>query len=98
MLAVSGAAHANTAMTAGVVLDRMESKELWSYTAGIVEGMAYETAVRGGEDARVKCIYAWYYGDTRKKVDLILGAYERYRDQYPAAIIRALIKRECGDE
>lgn len=97
--AMPSEARADTAMTAGVVLDRMESPELWAYTSGILEGIMYQTAIQAGDDsARVKCMYDWYYGDSRKKVGQVLTAFERFRDHYPAAIIHALIKRECGDE
>ncbi|MBP0614244.1 hypothetical protein J6595_01390 [Jiella sp. KSK16Y-1] len=96
---MGGAAQADTAMTAGVVLDNMQSREVGAYTSGILEGLMYHTALQaGGESPRVQCMYDWYYADNEKAVRQVMSAYSNYRDKYPAAIIYALIKRECGAE
>ena len=92
-----------TTMTAGVVLEKMKSEELFAYINGIVEGMAYarfrkDTLAAGHKvETGMKCIYDWYYsGDGRTHLG-IEDSFRANADHMPSVIIATLIKRECGE-
>lgn len=90
-------------MTAGVVLERMPSKELLVYISGIIEGLAYarfrkDTIAAGENDETgMNCIYDWFYGDDMASFGTIEAAFRRYADHYPSVLLGAMIKQECGE-
>lgn len=98
-----GPASADTAMTAGVVMDEMPVRERTSYIMGIVEGMAYarfrhDTLASGSRDETgMNCIYNWFYEDSMGALDAIEAAFRKYEDHFPSVLLAAMIKQECGD-
>jgi len=92
-----------TNMTAGVVLEKMDAKELFAYVYGIVDGMAYarfrkDSLVAGSkQEAGMKCIYDWFFEgetDTFVKVE---AAFRQNAQHVPPVIIATMIKIECGE-
>ena len=48
------------------------------------------------EPAQGKCVYDWYFKDTANKNGKILSAMTQYPDAIPAAVIIAMLERDCG--
>lgn len=96
-------ANADTAMTAGTVIDEMPVRERTSYIMGIVEGLAYarfQRDTQGSGEANhegMNCIYNWFYADSMSRLDTIEATFSAYADQFPAVILSAMVKRECGE-
>lgn len=92
-----------TPMTAGLIMQKMPVRERFSYIAGIVEGLAYsrfrkDTQAKGGKDTGgMKCIYDWFYADNTKRMDVIEAAFRKYAEHYPATLLAAMVKKECGE-
>ena len=92
-----------TAMTAGVVMDKMPVRERTAFVMGIVEGLAQarfrkDTERKGSADqSGMNCIYKWFYADSSKRLDTIEAAFAKYQDQYPSTLLYVLVKRECGE-
>lgn len=90
-------------MTAGVVLEKMEPKQLFSYVYGIVEGLAYarfrqDSAAAGHKDETgMKCIYDWYLPDQGSALEQVKAAFSKYSDYSPPVVIAAIIRKECGE-
>jgi hypothetical protein len=101
VVAVGSTATAQV-MTAGVILEKMEDRELAGYIGGIVEGLAYarfrkDTIAAGSKDERgSSCIYNWYYTNNDQPAG-ILATFRKYPDQMPATIIALMVKQECGE-
>lgn len=102
--AIAGAPPAGaTEFTAGVVLKEMPAGEQASYIMGIIEGFAYarfrkDTVAAGAKDETgMKCIYDWFYKDTKAAFERIEATFTKYADQYPAVLLAAMIKKECGE-
>ena len=102
-LGITHAANADTAMTAGVLMERMKPADRYIYVSGMIEGLAYarflrDSATNGSKDERgMKCIYDWFYegGDTAQ--DSIEAAFRLYADYSPSVVAWAMIKKECGE-
>ncbi len=103
LVGAAAPAAADTAMTAGVVLEEMPVRERSSYVMGIVEGLAYsrfrkDTHAAGQNDETgMKCVYDWFYRDSMKSLDLIEAAFRKYSDHYPSVLLAVMIKKECGE-
>lgn len=102
-LGIANPANADTAMTAGAILEKMGTDERFAYINGIVEGMAYsrfrkDTLAAGAKtETGLNCIYGWYYTGDGKTHASIEATFLKYPDQMPATIIGAMIKRECDE-
>lgn len=96
-------ANADTAMTAGVVMKEMPTRERTAYIMGIVEGLAYarfekDTAKSGSKDTSgMSCIYSFFYDDNVKALDRIEAAFTKYGEHSPAVVLTAIVKKECGE-
>jgi hypothetical protein len=89
-------AHPAFAITAGDVLDRMTEKERGGYLNGLIE-MAMYLSGTSGDGKHATCILNWYYNKTSNKaLDDTVAAFRKYQDQPAAAIMKALIVRQCG--
>lgn len=90
-------------MTAGVVMDKMPSKERFAFVAGIIEGIAHSRFLRDSkaaaqnDEAGMSCIYDWFYSGDGKTYSMVEAAFKKYPDQFPAALLTVLINRECGE-
>ncbi|MVA97968.1 hypothetical protein GN330_12005 [Nitratireductor sp. CAU 1489] len=90
-------------MTAGVVMEKMKPKELYSYVYGIVEGMAYarfrkDTVAAGAKtETGMTCIYNWFFSGNGKSYADITAAFRKYPEHGPPVIVAALIKKKCGE-
>lgn len=105
MLAASAASandNGNTPMTAGVVVEKMESNEFFFYVSGIIEGLAYARFQRDTNAAGTKtvsgmhCMQQWYRG----KPELFLtidATFRKYADLAPVTVLAAMLKKECGE-
>ena len=95
-------AHAETPLTAQVVLDNMPTNEFVSYVSGIVEGLAYarfrkDTAAAGQNDEDgMKCIRDWYHGNSEIILQ-IEESFRKYGTYPPWVVLAVMIKRECGE-
>lgn len=95
-LATLPAGAGATDFTAGVVMEKMDTKQRFSFVAGVVEGLAYARYAKDGKQTNgMKCIYDWFYekDDTTQK---IYAAFDRFKDYLPGAVIAALVEKECG--
>ena len=90
-------------MTAGVIMDKFSSRERSTYIMGLVEGLAYarfqkDSAKTGGKDSSgMNCIYGFFYGDSMKALDRIESAFKNYSEHFPAVVLTAIVKKECGE-
>lgn len=90
-------------MTAGVVLERMDTKEVFAYVYGIVDGMAYarfrkDTLTAGSRDeAGMKCIYDWFFSGDGTTASKIVTAFREHQEHMPATIVGTMVKNECGE-
>lgn len=96
MMAAGQAASAQD-MTAGIVLERMETVELNAYLSGIVEGLAYARYQRDGQNAEgMGCIYRWYYEGGDDMILEIYATFARFPDHLPGAVMAAMTQKACG--
>ncbi|MEM1385640.1 MAG: hypothetical protein AAGG06_18625 [Pseudomonadota bacterium] len=83
-------------LTAGVILDKMDAEERFTYLAGLMEGLAYARYLADGKASEGQnCLYAWFY-ETRSNRRKIEEVFRRYPDHRAAPIVLALTKRDCG--
>ena len=95
-LAIAGAPVAN-ALTAGDVLNKMNTDQRYGYIAGVVEGLAYSRWLKDKpQNEGMKCIYDWYYGKPGKNWERINSWLTRHPDKPVGALLYVLIKKECG--
>ncbi|MEM8625379.1 MAG: hypothetical protein AAGG47_17905 [Pseudomonadota bacterium] len=94
-LATLLSAEDETVLTAGVVLERMDARERYTFIAGITEGLAAAryAAERPATDGRA-CIYQWFYGE-EETMGRIVHAFEHFADRLPGEIVLAMIQRRC---
>lgn len=81
-------------VTAGSALKRMSTDELTGYITGIVDGLAY-VRHQNGEPDKMKCVLDWFYR-SKNSMRQVFDAFERFPDHAPAAVMTALIKKQCG--
>ena len=94
-LMASTSAFGQTEMTAGVVMERMEADERYTYVAGIIEGLAYARYARDGRDvAGMECIYGWFYGQ-EGAVEQIYAAFQEFPEYLPGAVLSVLLNQVC---
>ena len=90
-------------MTAGVIAKEMSAEQRFSYSFGLVDGLAYARFRADSEKAGHKvqdgmnCIYKTFFEDQAAGVLRIENAFRSYPDNYPAAVVTAIIKKECGE-
>lgn len=78
-----------TPLTAGVALDRMKSKELNAYFAGLIEGFGY-ARYNTGDKTGHQCIHDWYYG-SNKATDTVFWTFHKFPTHSPGAVMAAII-------
>ena len=90
-----GTAHAED-LTAGVVMEKMDGGERYTYVAGIVEGLAHARYINDDRDtAGRSCIYRWFYDD-KSTIDLIYEGFRRYPQLLPGQVVGTLATQQCG--
>jgi len=90
-----GAANAED-LTAGVVMEKMDGGERYTYVAGIVEGLAHARYMMDNRDtAGRSCIYRWFF-KADGTLDLIYEAFRRYPQLLPGQVVGTLANQECG--
>ena len=95
-LGILAAGAAAEDMTSGDVVHRLKSEEASAFLAGIIEGMAYARYQRDGQDpAGMDCIKSWFY-ETNGTPAKVLSAMENFSEHAPAAVLAAMIQKECG--
>jgi hypothetical protein len=84
------------ALTAGVVMEKMEGSDRYTYVAGIIEGLAHARFVKDNKDTQGRaCIYTWFYDD-KATLPKIYAAFEKYPGTLPGAVVGALAATKCG--
>ena len=98
----SDTSFADTAMTAGTLVEKMPASERYTYVAGVIDGLAYarfqkDTATAGvkSEDGMI-CIYDWFYkrDDTYETID---ATFKAYGEHLPSTLVATLGKNACGE-
>ena len=85
-----------TDMTAGVVMEKMESGERYSFVAGIVEGLAISRYLQDGKKPDgMNCIYDWFYKNP-KTIENIYAAFEHYPAYPPGTVIDVMTRKSCA--
>lgn len=83
--------------TAGIVMEKMDAKERYTFVAGIVEGLAMARYVKDGKKPEgMKCIYAWFY-ENPEVMRTVSAAFERYPSYPPGTVVDVLTKTKCGE-
>lgn len=83
-------------MTAGVVAERMSPTDFFTYTTGIIEGLAIaRLQADNNQPEGMGCVYDWFYDDPQTRVDQLLVAFARFPDYPPAAVVSVMVQREC---
>ena len=96
-LGLPSAGNAQTAMTAGVVMEKMPALERLAFVAGIVEGLAYARYAKDGKKTEgMGCVYRWFY-DKKDRIDDIYQAFNRFKEHLPGAVVAAMVAKECGN-
>lgn len=85
-------------INADVVMNTMNSDQRIGYVSGVIEGLAYSRFVRDKpNEAGMKCIYDWYYGDNDKRwKETLFPAFTKHGDKPVGVILYVLTKNECG--
>ena len=87
---------AQTELTTGVVMERMEPDHRFPYIAGIVEGLAYARFARDGNSPEgMACINNWFYRHDGA-IDQIYFAFGEFPDYPPGAVVSVLLDQVCG--
>ncbi|MEX0956390.1 MAG: hypothetical protein WDZ83_14420 [Rhizobiaceae bacterium] len=82
--------------TAGIVVTKMAERDRYPFLAGIIEGLAYARYKKDGDSTDgMRCIYEWFY-DTKERQQEILDTFSEFADYTPAAVVAAMVKKECG--
>lgn len=107
MLMSTNTAFANdssgTAMTAGVIMEKMPGDKRFYFVSGIIEGLAYARFLRdtkasgGNSQTGMNCIYNWFYDDGAARMLRVEAAFKKYPQHFPSVLLTAMIKRKCGD-
>ena len=102
-LSVSQAAYAEEEyVTAGKVLEELESNEFVWFIGGIVEGLAYarfrKDTIEAGERVVTgsDCIRDWFHGNN-EIILTITSTFKEYSDYTPWVVVAAMVKQECGE-
>ncbi|HEY3696764.1 hypothetical protein [Phenylobacterium sp.] len=83
-------------MTAGVVMKNMKGGDLYTYVAGIVEGLAHARYIKDGKTtAGRECIFNWFYED-KTTIRKIYAGFERYPNVLPGQVVGTLAAVKCG--
>ena len=94
-MGVSPPAIAQTELTTGVVMERMDNTERFAYIAGLVEGLAYARYVRDGQQTEgMACINNWFYR-REGAVDQVYVAFGEFPDYPPGAVMSVLLDQVC---
>lgn len=102
-LSVSQATYAEEEyVTAGKVLEELESNEFVWFIGGIVEGLAYarfrKDTIEAGERVVTgsDCIRDWFHGNN-EIILTITSTFKEYSDYTPWVVVAAMVKQECGE-
>lgn len=83
-------------MTAGVIMEKMDGRERYTYVAGVVEGIAHARFIKDNKDTKGRaCINAWFYDD-KDTIQKIYEAFQKYPGVLPGAVVGALAATKCG--
>lgn len=83
-------------MTAGVIMQKLQGEDRYTYVAGIIEGLAHGRFVKDSKDPKGRaCIYEWFFED-KATIQKIYAAFEKYPDAMPGAVVGALAATKCG--
>ncbi len=97
ILSPAPANAAGTNFTAGVVMEKMDGVQRYTFIAGVVEGLAVARYMKDGKKPDgMNCIYDWFYDDktTKETIYAALGKYSSYK---PGAVVDVLAKQKCGE-
>ena len=83
------------ALTAGEVIDRMDTGQRSGFVTGAVEMYAQLTE-RAGEAEKAECAMEWYRSPD--SVVQIRQVFSHYKDKVATAVLEALINRHCKKE
>lgn len=96
--------QADTPMTTGVIVEKMEIKQRHTYYFGIAQGLAYarfrkDTALNDNQKdfEGMRCIRNWFNEDSAQRTLEIDSAFRKYSNHMPAVVIHAMIKKKCGE-
>lgn len=97
-------AQADTALTAGVILEKMSAEDRFTYYTGIIHGLAYarfrkdSIANDNQKDQRgMECIENWFFdggAESALRIDSTLKKYPKYT---VVVILSAMVKKRCGE-
>lgn len=95
--------NSGTAMTAGVIMEKMPGDKRFYFVSGIIEGLAYARFLRdtkasgGNPESGMNCIYNWFYDDGAARMLRVEDAFKKYPQHFPSVLLTAMIKRKCGE-
>lgn len=83
-------------MTAAVVMRDWTAQQRSMFLAGVVEGLAQARYEQDDKNpAGAKCIYDWFYSGGEDALRQVYDAFAANANSAPAAVVSALVKREC---
>jgi hypothetical protein len=85
---------AANAITAGDVMDKMESRERHGFIGGAVDMASHLYAV-GGNREKADCAVNWFFQD-KSSLSEIHGFFNAHKDKDAAGLLSVLINRRCG--
>lgn len=87
---------ADSELTTGAVMQRLDPSERYAFVAGVVEGLAYARYLQDGKTpAGMRCIYDWFYR-TPGSLDQVYVAFGEFPEYPPGAVMAVVLKQVCG--
>lgn len=86
------------ALTAGDVVDKMDSKQQHAYLWGAMEMTLYLVATQEKNNARAQCIANWYFEGGKASADAaaeILDVFHANKAKPAMALLQVVINRHC---
>ena len=83
---------------AGFVMDELELKQQYMLVQGLLQGLAYARFLKDKpNETGMTCIQQWLFQDGEtKRWKIVEASFRKHHDKPPAALVHALVKRECG--
>lgn len=81
------------AMSGEDITGKLTADARAAYIVGTVEMAMWQST---GNDTRIKCIDAWFFGDNKTASDEIADLMLTYPDKPAAGLLKVWIDRKCG--
>lgn len=95
LFTATASSGASEDLTAGVVMNKMNNDQRFSYVAGIVDTLGHLNYLETKDPTYIRCAKDWFYTNP-ENWKTIHDTFDRFPDNSPTAIMIALLKQRCG--